>query len=147
MVLILLTAEFTIFLFFLMSYIQLYENFSFLSKNFNIKFLVLIMIIFNILITSNISTFNFFNFYSSVCFVISSDFFIIYYMLFEVMPLLTIIFTLIISIFSLFFIALYFNLKLIKILQKKKIKNIFFLRKQSILKQTNFKSTIYTFQN
>lgn len=147
MILILLTAEFTIFLLFLMTYTQLYNNFSFLVNNFKPKWVILLFIIFIINKSSYHTTLYYTNFYTSLTYLISSDFFILYYLLFDKLPIVTIIVTLVIGLFSLFFIALYFNMKLIKLTSHLKLKNIFFLRKQNILKQTNFKNSLYTFQN
>lgn len=147
MILILLTAEFTIFLLFLMTYTQLYNNFSFLVNNFKPKWVILLFIIFIISKSSYHTTLYYTNFYTSLTYLISSDFFILYYLLFDKLPIVTIIVTLVIGLFSLFFIALYFNMKLIKLTSHLKLKSIFFLRKQNILKQTNFKNSLYTFQN
>jgi hypothetical protein len=147
MILILLTAEFTIFLFFLMTYIQLYEFFSFFPKNRAISWAIFFFFFFYINNLSSNITLNYVSFYQSISHVVSSDFFILYYLLFDVLPLVTVIVTLVIGLFSLFFIALYFNLKIVKLMDHKELKNINFLRKQNLIKQTNFKSKVYTFQN
>jgi hypothetical protein len=146
MMLVLLTAEFTIILLFLMTYIQLYSNYEFVSNNSGYtvcSFLALAPLFYTPLYSFNV--FN--NFYSSVAHVVSSDFFILYYLLFDKLPTLVILMTLVISFFSLFFIIIYFNLKYTKNSKKTQIKNLFFLRKQILIKQTNFNSRLYTFQN
>lgn len=146
MMLVLLTAEFTIVLLFLMTYIQLYSNYEFVSKGN--KYTVLIFFMFTPMFYTPLYSFNvFINFYSSVSHVVSSDFFILYYFLFDKLPTLVILMTLIISFFSLFFIIIYFNLKYTKNSKKTQVKNLFFLRKQVLIKQTNFNSRLYTFQN
>lgn len=146
MMLVLLTAEFTIVLLFLMTYIQLYSNYEFVSKGN--KYTVLILFMFTPMFYTPLYSFNvFINFYSSVSHVVSSDFFILYYLLFDKLPTLVILMTLIISFFSLFFIIIYFNLKYTKNSKKTQVKNLFFLRKQVLIKQTNFNSRLYTFQN
>lgn len=146
MMLVLLTAEFTIVLLFLMTYIQLYSNYEFVSKGN--KYTVLILFMFIPMFYTPLYSFNvFINFYSSVSHVVSSDFFILYYFLFDKLPTLVILMTLIISFFSLFFIIIYFNLKYTKNSKKTQVKNLFFLRKQVLIKQTNFNSRLYTFQN
>ena len=147
MMLVLLTAEFTIFLLFLMTYTQLYENFLFLSNKKKISsynFLFLLLLISYPCYTTTVSYTDYYNLLSHI---VSSDFFILYYLLFDVLPFITIAITLIIGLFSLFFIALYFNLKLIKLGTNIKLKNIFFLRKQNTLKQNSFKNSMHTFQN
>lgn len=145
--LVLLTAEFTIFLLFLMTYTQLYENFNFLSikkpKNVYV-FVISLCLLFQ---GSYVGTLYYINFYNLLSHTVSSDFFILYYLLFDILPSITIFVTLIIGLFSLFFIALYFNLKLIKMKNDIKVQSVFFLRKQNTIKQTNFKVNIHTFQN
>lgn len=143
--LILLTAEFTIVLLFLMTYIQLYSQFTFLVKKLNKNYYFSIIVLLLPLNLTPIITY--INYYKSLFHVISSDFYIIYHILFDKLPLLVIAVTMIISLFSLFFILLYFNLKLVKNTHNSKITQIYFLRKQNLIKQTNFKSKIYTFQN
>jgi len=143
--LVFLTAEFTIFLLFLMTYLQLYGNFSFMTQKIN--YLLLIICFLPLFFYSPLFSFYFYNsFYKSLFHVVSSDFYILYYFLFEKLPLLVILITLIISFFSLFFIILYFNLKIAKLNSTKSTKNLYFLRKQQLLKQTNFSSKLYTFQ-
>ncbi len=146
MMLVMLTAEFTILLFFLMTYLQLYSNFNFLIKNTKLKPLLIIALIPMLFYNFTNITLNFYNFYSSIVYTVASDFFVLYLLLFNKLPILVVIITLVISFFSLFFIVLYFNLKVIKISEKKHNKQIYFLRKQSLLKQTSFKTQLYTFQ-
>lgn len=147
MMLVLLTAEFTIVLLFLMTYVQLYSNYQFVTKGISYKFLLLLLLPLIIYYTPMYS-FNFYsNYYASINHVVASDFFILYYFLFDKLPSLVILMTLIISFFSLFFIVLYFNLKFTKNLKALGTKNIYFLRKQTLVKQTNFNTRLYTFQN
>ena len=146
MMLILLTAEFTILLLFIMTYIQLYANYSFFSNKISITWII--GLAFFLFSTSNFdSCFFFFNsYYKAGAHVVASDFYILYYFLFEKLPLLVVLLTLLISFFSLFFIILYFNLKLLKLGDNKQLKSLFYLRKQNLFKQTAYKSKIYTFQ-
>ncbi len=142
-----LIAEFTIFLVFLMSYTQLYSNYSFVSSNLNIS--ILLIVIIGVLLNYNVTnSFHFYySYYNSLNYIISSDFYILYYLLFDQMPVLTLVVIFIISFFSLFFIIMYFSLKLVKSFSKLNYKNLYWLRKQSLLKQTTFSNKIYTFQN
>lgn len=147
MMLVLLTAEFTIVLLFLMTYMQLYSNYQFLLKSVPYKSLLLPLALF-VLYYNPLYSFNFYsNYYTSINHVVASDFFILYYLLFDKLPILVILMTLIISFFSLFFIVLYFNLKFTKNSQVLNSKNLYFLRKQSLIKQTTFNTRLYTFQN
>jgi hypothetical protein len=146
MFLVLLVTEFTVALLFLMTYVQLYSNYSFFTNktNYNYMFFILILIFgtYSGISIYNIST----SYYSALNHVISSDFFILYYLLFDKQPILVILLTLIIGLFSLFFILLYFNLKSVKHTSQKQLKSLYFLRKQQLIKQTNFKVKLYTFQ-
>lgn len=145
--LVFMTAEFTIFLLFLMTYLQLYSNYTFTSSPINYYifplFITLLTLLYNPL---NVFQ-QFISFYKSTHHIVSSDFYILYYFLFEKFPILVIILTLVISFFSLFFIVMYFSLKLVKLESQKNIKNLYFLRKQVLTKQTNFQTKLYTFQN
>jgi len=145
--LVFLTAEFTIFFLLVMTYLQLYGNYTFvtqnLPKNIIIYFLLIILYVYE-----PQNTFHFYtSYYKALSHIVSSDFYILYYFLFEKLPLLVIVITLIISFFSLFFIVMYFSLKMVKLTAFKNVKNIHFLRKQTLLKQTTFSSKLYTFQN
>lgn len=145
--LVFLTAELTIFLLFLMTYLQLYSNYIFITQTISNKLLIsilgLCLLSYNPLAVSYLYT----SFYKSLAHIVSSDFYILYYFLFEKFPILVIILTLIISFFSLFFIIMYFSLKLVKVTETKQIKGLHFLRKQVLVKQTNFITKVYTFQN
>ena len=146
MFLILLTAEFTILLLFFMTYTQLYSQFNFFIQKKLSKKIIIVLVLIPVFsdLTPNLY---YVNFYQSLTHVVTSDFFIIYYLLFDKLPLLTIFITLIISLFSLFFILIYFTLKSVKNEERYKVKQLYFLRKQNLQKQTNFSSKLYTFQN
>ncbi len=147
MMLVLLTTEFTIILLFLMTYIQLYSNYSFVSPTLNYKYLFILLVCVA-LPSDTINVFFFHtNYYQAINHVVSSDFFILYYFLFEKFPILVILMTLIISFFSLFFILVYYSMKAVKLDSQKNLKSLYFLRKQTLVKQTSFKTKIYTFQN
>lgn len=147
MMLVLLTAEFTIVLLFLMTYIQLYSNYEFVSNLSPVRYLF-ICIIFLPALYNPLQSFYFYtNYYSTINHIVASDFFILYYFLFDKLPILVILMTLVISFFSLFFIIVYYNLKFAKNKEKQNSKNLYFLRKQILVKQTNFSNRLYTFQN
>lgn len=143
--LVFLTAEFTIFLLLLMTYLQLYSNYTFLSPQISYYLSIPILFYFFVFNHSN-SFYTYTSFYKALNHFVSSDFFILYYFLFEKMPILVIFLTLIISFFSLFFIIMYFSLKLTKLKSQKASKSLHFLRKQLLTKQANFSSKLYTFQ-
>lgn len=147
MMLVLLTTEFTITLLFLMTYIQLYSNYSFTVVNNHPRTFVLVLVLVGSIYTPLYTPMFYLNYYSTSAHIVASDFYILYDFLFEKLPILVILITLIISFFSLFFIILYYSLKLVKFTSHKKLKNLYFLRKQNLLKQTTFSAKIYTFQN
>ncbi len=145
--LVFITAEFTIFLLFLMTYLQLYSNYNFTITKLNFWPLVIFFGLFIVNYSPLNSFYHYNSFYKTINHVVSSDFYILYYFLFEKLPLLVIILTVVISLFSLFFIVMYFSMKLVKLESQKNIKNLYFLRKQVLVKQTTFSSKLYTFQN
>ncbi len=147
MMLILLITEFTIVLLFLMTYIQLYSNYSFLQNSKLLTPVFLVLAVVSISYSPLSNYYNHISYYNHLSQIVSSDFFILYHFLFDKLPLLIIFITLIISFFSLFFIIFYFNLKLVKLQAHNVLKSIYFLRKQNLIKQTNFKNKTYTFQN
>jgi len=145
--LVFLSAEFTIFLLFLMTYLQLYSNYTYITTKVSYLPLIIFPLV-SLFTVHNYNNFYFFHsYYKSLEHTVSSDFYILYYFLFEKLPVLTIMLTLIISFFSLFFIVMYFSLKLVKTSNYKKSKSIYFLRKQALIKQTVFSTRLYTFQN
>lgn len=144
--LVFLVAEFTIFLLLLMTYLQLYSNFTFVSNSFKFSQILLLPVYLYFIQFTN-SFYTYISFYKTLDYFVSSDFYILYYFLFEKIPVLVVFFTLIISFFSLFFILMYFSLKLKKLDGQKKLKNLYFLKKQVLVKQVKFESKLYTFQN
>lgn len=147
MMLVLLSAEFTIVLLFLMTYIQLYSNYTFLAGSGKWRYIGFFGALLPLFYTP-LHTFSFYvSFYSSISHIVASDFFILYFFLFDKLPILVIFMTLVISFFSLFFIVVYYNLKLVKNSNRKSSKDLFFLRKQTLTKQTNFNTRVHAFQN
>lgn len=146
MMLVFLTTEFTIVLLFLMTYLQLYSNFNFTTSDFSLKPLIFITFLFVFSLDKNFF-FYFLSYYRQIHHIVSSDFFILYYILFINVSIIVILITLILSLFSLFFILLYFNLKAVKNTFSKERQILHFLRKQNLIKQTNFKVIVNSFQH
>lgn len=145
--LVFITAELTVFLLLLMTYLQLYGTYSFLKKSTKLSHTLTIALLVLSLNQQSWTFYPFVSFYKNVNHIVSSDFFILYYILFEKLPILVVLLTLVISFFSLFFIFMYFSLKLVKAISSKKTKNLYFIRKQVLSRQTRFLSKTYTFQN
>lgn len=144
--LVFLTAELTIILLLIMVYLQVYKTSLFESQRNPVIVLGSILVI-SIFLAHTNQFFYHINYYRAISFIVSSDFFLLYYLLFEKLVIGTLYVILIISLFSLFFICLYFNLKLTKVTKQIELKNIYFLRKQVLHKQTNFSQNLYSFQN
>jgi hypothetical protein len=146
MVMMFTVCELGVILIFIVTYSQIYlYDKKIEKKNHYYAFIYLTIILSNLTFyTTKIVNFkNFYCFYN----INLNDFYYIYNCYFEKQLLSTIIISLILTLYSLFFIFLYFNFKKIQNLEtnKKKKKNI--LRKQNIMHQANYKTTIRAFQN
>ena len=86
------------------------------------------------------------NFYNSVCSVVSSDFFLIYYFFYVQYPILLGFIVVLLGLFSIFFIFFYFNLKSLVALISDHKRSLYFLRKQNMLRQSNFKVFVRSFK-
>ena len=89
----------------------------------------------------------YFSYYDYTYYIKSNDFFIFFYFFFYKFFEVTALLILIISFFSIYFILLYFTLKLLNFNYFSTIKSMKFLRKQNLQKQVIFKNTLRFFQN
>lgn len=78
--------------------------------------------------------------------VLINDFYYVYNCYFEKQILLTLFSIFIITVYSVFFILLYFVLKSTSVLEQKKKKNLYLLRKQNLLHQNNYNTKIRIFK-
>jgi hypothetical protein len=147
MILVLMTAEFTILLILIMTYLQLYSYFSFFKSETDATVLTILSLICLSFSSSSEHFFYYTSYYKLINHIVASDFYILYHFLFNKNPLLVVFLTLIISFFSLFFILLYFNLKLSKLNIVQQLSSILFLRKQILIKQTTFLAIALNFQH
>lgn len=147
MMLIFLITEFTVMLLFFMTYVQLYSNFTFFFKSIKHWWLLLLTLLAFVLVSKVNLTLYFLSYYKFQFHYVSSDFFILYFILFLKLSPVVVFITLILTFFSLFFILLYFNLKLVKNNQTIKNKTNYFLRKQHLTKQNTFTNELKSFQN
>jgi hypothetical protein len=136
-------SELSVLLIFITMFSQLY---SFNTKTTKISSIL----IFILLICLNYSYYdvtllNFHNFYSYYN-ISLNDFYYIYNFYFEKQIFLTIFIMFIITLYSIFFIILYFNIKKKQNIEQTKLKQISILRKQNILHQSNYFTNIRTFQ-
>lgn len=139
-----LVSELSVILIFIVMFSQLYTFNYEKTKEFNL-YLILLIIIFNINYydISIISYKNYYNYNQ----ILINDFFYIYNLYFEKQILLTFITTIIITVYSIFFILLYYSLRG-KLLSKNVLtKNLYLLRKQNIIHQSNYNTKIRFFKN
>jgi len=139
-----LIGELSVILIFIVMFSQLYIFNYEKTKEFNL-YLVLLIIILNINYYE-VSIISYKNYYSYFQILIN-DFYYIYNLYFEKQILLTFIITIIITIYSIFFILLYYSLKKKLLLQKILTKNLYLLRKQNIIHQSNYNTKIKFFKN
>lgn len=136
-------SELSVLLIFITMYSQIY---SYSKKNKKISsiliFITLIIINFQYFEISLLNYKSFYSFYN----ITLNDFYYIYNFYFEKQILLTIIVLFIITLYSIFFILLYFNLKKKQNIEQSKISQINLLRKQNILRQSNYSVFIRNFQ-
>lgn len=136
-------SELSVLLIFITMYSQIY---SYSKKNKKISsiliFITLIIINFQYFEISLLNYKSFYSFYN----ITLNDFYYIYNFYFEKQILLTIIVLFIITLYSIFFILLYFNLKKKQNIEQSKISQINLLRKQNILHQSNYSVFIRNFQ-
>jgi len=136
-------SELSILLIFITMYSQIY---SYSKKNNKISsFLIFISLIVRNSQYFEIKLLNYKSFYSFYNITLN-DFYYIYNFYFEKQILLTIIVLFIITLYSIFFILLYFNLKKKQNIEQSKISQINLLRKQNILHQSNYSTFIRNFQ-
>jgi hypothetical protein len=138
-----LVSELSVILIFIILFSQLYTFNYEKIKNFN-TYLILVIIILNINYYE-VSILSYKNYY---CFneILINDFFYIYNLYFEKQILITFITTIIITVYSIFFILLYYSLKT-KLLSKNILtKNLYLLRKQNLIKQSNYTCKIKFFK-
>ena len=145
MVMMFAVCELGVILIFIVTYSQLYcydKKTTFNKKNFIIIYLFIFLLNFDFYSCKIVNFKNFYSIYS----ININDFYYIYNCYFEKQILSTTIISLLLTLYSLFFILLYFNFKKLQNIETKKsnIKNV--LRKQNIMHQSNYKTTIKCFQ-
>ena len=137
-----LVSELSIILIFITMFSQLYNYNKEHSKQSNfLPFVIILALNFKFYHVNLIKYKNFYVNYS----VILNDFYYIYNCYFEKQILLTLLTLFAITIYSIFFILLYYNLKKTKFTKNEVKKNLFLLRKQSLTHQVNFNSKIINF--
>lgn len=147
-VLLLLLTELTLGLVFLAVYKQLYiytKNVYKYSIYHIFGVYIFLFLLFLYYCNPNPLTLVFVNFYTTIYNINSNDFFILYYFFFECFRLITILVAVNLTLYSLFFILIFFKLTCIKQISVKRKKFIQTLRKQQLLRQFKFKNQIRFF--
>lgn len=145
LVMLFFVCELTIILVFVILFSQLYSYYKEEKKSYISSIIIISMFIFNLNFYS-LDVISFKNFYSYSN-IIVNDFYYIYNLYFEKQILLTILILFIITIYSIFFILLFYNLKMFSINSTVVKKKIFLLRKQNLIHQNNYNTKIRVFKN
>ena len=139
-----LVSELSIILIFITMFSQLY-GYNKKNTKFSTLFIFCIIFILNIeYYDTKILNYN--NFYSFSAININ-DFYYIYNFFFEKQITVTIFIIFILTLYSIFFILLYFNFKKFQNSESSKVSNLILLRKQNLLHQSNYNTKIRIFQN
>jgi hypothetical protein len=137
-------SELSVILIFIVMFSQLYSfNVEKLKQHNSYLLIVFFLINFNYYEVNVILYKNYYSYYV----VVLNDFYYIYNAYFEKQIIITILVTLIITFYSIFFILLYFNIKKNSHNIKNTSKNLYLLRKQNILHQSNYNAKIKFFKN
>jgi hypothetical protein len=139
-----LVSELSVILIFITMFSQLY-GYTKKSNKFSTLFVFGVIFVLN-LEYYNTKVLNYNNFYSYSAININ-DFYYIYNFFFEKQITVSIFVIFILTIYSIFFILLYFNFKKFQNSESSKIKNLILLRKQNLLHQSNYNTKIRIFQN
>lgn len=142
LVMMFLISELSVILIFIVMFSQLYSYSNKEEKQNNLYGLILIFLLnFNYFEQNIIQYKNYYCVYN----IVLNDFYYIYNIYFEKQILITVLITLIITFYSIFFILLYFSLKANIFNIKNLNKNLYLLRKQNIIHQSNYNSKIRFF--
>jgi hypothetical protein len=144
LVMMFLLTELTLVLIFIIMFSQIYSYNCQSLKYKNIFFVIVVFLInfsyYEIKIINYKSYYSYYN-------ILLNDFYYIYNNFFEKEILLTIIITIAVTLYSVFFILFYFNLKSNLYKHKNFKKNLYLLRKQNIIHQSNYNSKINFFNH
>ncbi len=144
LVMMFLLTELTLVLIFIIMFSQIYTYNCQSLKYKNVFFVIVVFFTnfsyYEIKIINYKSYYSFYN-------ILLNDFYYIYNNFFEKEILLTIIITLAVTLYSVFFILFYFNLKSNLYKHKNFKKNLYLLRKQNIIHQSNYNSKINFFNH
>jgi len=144
LVMMFLLTELTLVLIFIIMFSQIY-NYNCQSLKYKNVFFVIVVFFINFSYYE-IKIINYKSYYSYYN-ILLNDFYYIYNNFFEKEILLTIIITLAVTLYSVFFILFYFNLKSNLYKHKNFKKNLYLLRKQNIIHQSNYNSKINFFNH
>ena len=138
-----LVSELSVILIFIVMFSQLYAYNNENNKESNLFLFVILLLNINFFESSLINYKNYYSYNE----ILLNDFFYIYNLYFEKQILITLFTVIIITLYSIFFILFYYNLR--NKTQNKNLitKNLYLLRKQSIIHQANYNTKIKFFKN
>jgi hypothetical protein len=144
LVMMFLLTELTLVLIFIVMFSQIYGYNRQSLKYKNVFFVIVVFFInfsyYEIKIINYKSYYSYYN-------ILLNDFYYIYNNFFEKEILLTIVITVALTLYSVFFILFYFNLKSNLYKHKNFKKNLYLLRKQNIIHQSNYNNKINFFNH
>lgn len=150
LVLMMLVTEFSVAIFFIFLFItaKFKKEQCLISKKLIWIHLLISIFLYFYSIDTSYSTFFFFfnNIYPYINDIVAHDLAIIYLFVLFFNPILTIHLSVILGLFSLFFICIFFTFKFLKQVQNTKSQDLLGLRKQLLYHQSNYGTRIRTFQ-
>ena len=147
---ILLLTELTLLLVFILLFFKL--SFQAINITFSSYFFLALLLIFNISFLSyfwgeySLLYFTYYTYTTFYVFIIASDFFIFFYVLFFTLPHISTLLGVLLGLFSIFFILIFFMLKIYSLRQKHFKNQLLLLRKQNAIHQSIQQATLHTFQ-
>lgn len=150
LVLMMLVTEFSVAVFFIFLFItaKFKKEQSLISSKLLWFHIVLTIFFYLISIDLSISTFYYYfnNIYPYINDIVAHDLAIVYLFVLFFNPMITVHLSVILGLFSLFFICVFFTIKFLKQVVDNRPKEILALRKQLLYHQSNYGSRIRTFQ-
>lgn len=147
---ILLLTEITLLLVFILLFFKL--SFQAINITFSSYFLWVLLFMFNVGFLSyfwgeySLIYFTYYTYTTFYTFIIASDFFIFFYVLFFTLPHISTLLGVLLGLFSIFFILIFFMLKIYSLKQKHFKNQLLLLRKQNAIHQSIQQTTLHTFQ-
>lgn len=145
-IMVVLLTEFMLLVIFLLVYTQIYTKLKVQRNKLFYSYVVPMLVPFIWFIKPKFWVFNWVDFYISTVSFLNGDFFTFYSFFFLKFPIILCLITITLGVFSVVFIFFFLNLKSALNTTVKSKKMIYFLRRQTLLKQANFNSFLRSFK-